>query len=625
MRPFFPLIAISLALIGMAGMSAPDENALSPQALVARADVIEATDPKAAAALLKQALPGLKKSEDAALYRQALHMFCINTAVFDANAALPVAEQGLKISRVAQDLKSEAIFLRCLGYANDQLGNMNLAAVAYEQGVTIAEKAGDKEVLSDALATRGESRYYNGRYDEALVDLKRSYDFSVELNLKKSQSYLLTAIANLYADANVGQYEKAIEYYRQALKAHEAENRKFDIATAHFNIGSTLERKGDLDAALKEYRKAYEIDRTLNDPSSSADEERVIGALLAKQGKPAEGLPWIEKAFSYYTAAKDADGVARTQLSRGITLRKLGRISDALRDLDASKDYFETDKNLRYLAKIHEERALAFAAAGDWRNAYEAGNVFRATQQQLDKGLLEERTSRLRVQFDTERKEQENRALLIESTHRGEALRNANKLNSLQWQVIALGAALLALLAILAIRQLHKTRHMRILAMTDELTKLPNRRHILTFLGDQAKTAYENEQPISIVVFDIDHFKQVNDQYGHDGGDAALKAVANIANQALRRGDKVGRIGGEEFLVVLPGTEHGSAMEIAERLRRSVEATEFDRLLGDLRMTISLGVSEWKAGHESIDALVKRADLALYEAKHSGRNKVVEK
>lgn len=195
----------------------------------------------------------------------------------------------------------------------------------------------------------------------------------------------------------------------------------------------------------------------------------------------------------------------------------------------------------------------------------------------------------------------------------------------LQWQVIALSAALFALLVLLGLRQLYKKRRLHILSLTDELTRLPNRKHILTFLGDQAKVAYEEEQPISIIIFDIDHFKAVNDKYGHDGGDIALKTVANIGNQALRRGDRVGRIGGEEFLVVLPGTEHKSAMEIAERLRRSVEVTEFDKLLSGLQLTISLGVSEWNAGHESIDSLVKRVDKALYEAKNGGRNRVVEK
>lgn len=627
MRACLSFLAVLLALPASAPISARDGNVVDPEALIKQADTVDRKDPKAAVELLKRALQEVNEAKDAALKRKVLHKLCINTAVFDPNAALPIAEQGLKLSRLALDLKSEAIFLRCDGYANEQLGNTGAAAAAYEHGVIVAEKAGDKEILSDALATRGEIRYYNGRYDEALVDLKRSYDLSVELKLKDSQSYLLTAIANLYADASVGEYDKAIDYYGQALRRHEADDRKFDVATAqaHFNIGSTLERKGDFEAALKEYQKAREIDKSLGDAASVAEEERVIGVLLTKQNKASEALPWIQRALAYYTNAKDADGVARTSLSRGITFRKLGRIDDSLSDLEASRKYFEAKKNLRYLAKIHEESSLSYAAAGDWRNAYEAGNLFRATQQKLDKGLLEERTSRLRVQFDTERKEQENRVLLIESTHRGEALRSAKKLNRLQWLVIALGSALLVLLAVLVIRQIHKTRRMRILAMTDELTKLPNRRHILTFLGDQAKISYESEQPISVIVFDIDHFKTVNDKYGHDGGDIALKTVANIGNQALRRGDRVGRIGGEEFLVVLPGTEHKSAMEIAERLRRSVEVTEFDKLLSGLRLTISLGVSEWNAGHESIDALVKRADKALYEAKNGGRNRVVEK
>lgn len=625
MRAFLTLLMVLSVLFGSSVFAVPNQYAATAQALVAQAHIIQSKDPKAAIVLLKRALQSLNDPKDAALNRKALGMLCINTAVFDAKAALPISERGLKISRLALDVKAEAVFLRCHGYANEQLGNMSAAAATYELSAEVAEKSGDKEVFSDALATRGESRFYRGQYDEALADLKHSYDLSVELNLKNSQRYLLTAIANLYADTNVGEYDKAIDYYQQSLKANEADGIKSGIATAHFNIGSTLERKKDFDAALKEYKKAYEIDRTLGDPASVAGEERIIGALLTKQNKALEALPWIERALAYFEEAKDADGVAQAQLTRGITLRNLGRIGDSIIDLDASRKYFEAKKNLRFLVKIHEERALTFAADGDWRNAYEAGSAFRATQQQLDKRLLEEQTSRLRVQFDVARKEQENSALLIESTRRGEVLRSAKKLNNLQWQVIALGAVLLVLLASLGLRQLYKTRRLRILAMTDELTKLPNRRHILTFLGDQAKVAYEGEQPISIIVFDIDHFKQVNDKYGHDAGDAVLKAVADIANQALRRGDRVGRISNEEFLAVLPGTERKSALEIAERLRRSIEVTEWDKLPSGLRMTISLGVSEWNAGHESIDALVKRADQALYAAKNAGRNRVEEK
>ncbi len=209
--------------------------------------------------------------------------------------------------------------------------------------------------------------------------------------------------------------------------------------------------------------------------------------------------------------------------------------------------------------------------------------------------------------------------------HSATLLELQTRIDTLQWQVITLGLVLFFLLALLALHQFYKKRRLHILSMTDELTKLPNRKHILTFLGDQAKFSYEEGQPISVIMFDIDHFKRVNDSYGHDVGDLALKAVANIANQALRRGDKVGRIGGEEFLVILPGSDHRSAMEIAERIRRSVEATELGSQLAGLRMTISLGVSEWKAGNESIDTFVKRAGQALAEARNSGCNTVMEK
>lgn len=226
---------------------------------------------------------------------------------------------------------------------------------------------------------------------------------------------------------------------------------------------------------------------------------------------------------------------------------------------------------------------------------------------------------------DLEKKAQGQACTNIETACQAEAFRNAERVEVLQWIIIALSATLLVLLAILVFRQFYKARRMRILAMTDELTKLPNRRHILTFLGDQAKLAYENEQPFSIIVFDIDNFKQVNDKYGHDGGDIALAAVADIASQTLRRGDRVGRIGGEEFLVVLPGSGHKAAAEIAERLRYAIEVTEFDKLPSGLQLTVSLGVSEWNVGRESIDALLKRAGKALHDAKNGGRNCVVQK
>jgi len=249
------------------------------------------------------------------------------------------------------------------------------------------------------------------------------------------------------------------------------------------------------------------------------------------------------------------------------------------------------------------------AQAGELENKYPA-----------DKSLHAKQTAQLNKEIAA----LEKKLLLLENQRIVEAQRGEEKQTRLRWQVAILGAALVVLLVILAVQKYNRKQRIRILAMTDELTKLPNRRHILTFLGDQAKLAYEEEQPLSVITFDIDHFKAVNDKFGHDAGDIALKAVADIANQALRRGDRVGRIGGEKFLVVLPGSPRKSAADIAERLRSSIEVTEVGKLPSEFRITISLGVCEWNVGHESIEALLKRADKALCEAKNTGRNRVVE-
>jgi diguanylate cyclase (GGDEF)-like protein len=125
-----------------------------------------------------------------------------------------------------------------------------------------------------------------------------------------------------------------------------------------------------------------------------------------------------------------------------------------------------------------------------------------------------------------------------------------------------------------------------------------------------------------VVAFDIDHFKRINDTQGHDAGDRALRRVVALAGQAGRTSDRLGRIGGEEFVLVLPAAGGQVAAEIAERIRQHVETGSFDEAVPGLRVTVSLGVATWAGASQDAAALLKRADEALYRAKESGRNRV---
>ena len=155
------------------------------------------------------------------------------------------------------------------------------------------------------------------------------------------------------------------------------------------------------------------------------------------------------------------------------------------------------------------------------------------------------------------------------------------------------------------------------LAETDPLTGLLNRRAFFQRTREAADRTRSFGR-LSAVLLDIDHFKRINDEYGHDIGDAAIKAVCGlIAEEGI-----VGRLGGEEFAVVLPGQAIGEAETFANRLRLKAADLRIRSPRGPVRLTCSFGISEWTEG-ETVEGLLKRADIALYEAKTGGRNRVV--
>ncbi|WAT17892.1 diguanylate cyclase [Aurantiacibacter sp. MUD11] len=157
------------------------------------------------------------------------------------------------------------------------------------------------------------------------------------------------------------------------------------------------------------------------------------------------------------------------------------------------------------------------------------------------------------------------------------------------------------------------------LANTDPLTGLPNRRCTFGRLEAMIDVASKRGGTLTAIMFDVDHFKQVNDTFGHQTGDEVLVQVAEIARRQARAGDAVGRIGGEEFVWLLPGLPDASSRKLAERLRRSVEAGIEGSALPEV--TISVGIAHFRPG-DSESSLLARADEALYGAKEGGRNQV---
>ncbi|MGC4025720.1 MAG: PleD family two-component system response regulator [Mesorhizobium sp.] len=161
------------------------------------------------------------------------------------------------------------------------------------------------------------------------------------------------------------------------------------------------------------------------------------------------------------------------------------------------------------------------------------------------------------------------------------------------------------------------------MAVIDGLTGLHNRRYLDSHIETLFQRAVTRRRPLSIMITDLDRFKDINDTYGHDGGDQVLKEFARRIRANVRGIDLVCRFGGEEFVVIMPDTEPLLAQRVAERVRHDIEKESFQVAGKAVPVTVSIGVASIDYGADSVSALMRRADSALYEAKNSGRNRVV--
>jgi len=202
----------------------------------------------------------------------------------------------------------------------------------------------------------------------------------------------------------------------------------------------------------------------------------------------------------------------------------------------------------------------------------------------------------------------------------------------LQWLVLALVLVAFSIIAgyisslrrNLSISKSEQSKSIEIIremAIRDELTGVYNRHHVMELLDYEKNRSSRGGGIFCLAMLDIDHFKNVNDMYGHLAGDAVLRAVATMLGQTLRNTEICGRYGGEEFLIVLAQTDIKGALICAERVRTNIENTLFPDLGPDFKVTVSIGLSEYHI-REDVEKIISRADEALYRAKKGGRNRV---
>jgi diguanylate cyclase (GGDEF)-like protein len=530
------------------------------------------------------------------------------------------AEQQLAVMSVSLPQVERAALragaMRCQGKVLEANGNADHALALYEQAVNIATQQQDTAMLADALAARGHLRSSQGEFMLSLSDLRRAEELYERIADPARAITALNSIAVLYS--RMGDNTQAIVMFKRALNLQRAANLRREEAVTLAQLARTYENMRHWQEAAQAFNASLEISRALSYARGEARALLGLATVTTAQGDAEAALLLLDEATQTQLNAADSMLLAQIDLARGAALRRIDRHAESMTALQRALPVFKRSGTLAELTAAHGELAAVYGALGRWRAAFEQQVEAQTANDQLLKNQLDQRFTALKVEFDAASKEKENELLSRENQANVKALTAADQAGKLQSVVIVLTVALALLLGGVAWHQRRTKLRMRELALTDELTGVPNRRSVLARLEPLLRE--DALRACAMLIVDIDHFKSINDRHGHPAGDEALKRVATTLRESVREPAFIGRLGGEEFVVVLPDTNLMNAAEAGERLRVQVMGIDAARWMEGKSITVSIGVTVSRPGQDSPSDLLQRADAALYVAKNDGRN-----
>jgi len=490
-------------------------------------------------------------------------------------------------------------------YYNDAVNNSTSYPVANDQWQAIV-------LIYQALNSA-----YLQQYTLALQQLSE-----VRVNASKKGWNTLVA----HADYMLGDVNYELKDYEAALVHYTRAEEQYDAANPLLKARATMARSqminivGERSVAFELLDSAIEHFVRLEDISSLAYAYLLKSYYFSKAGEPAQALTWITRSVAMREQLNNKADIANAYVHYSSLLHDNGNTQEALVYGRKAIELIQDTDDLAGIWDAHVNLALILNDAGMYKEAFE--HMYSGERTLLKKARLDvtAEAARLNSEFNLELEQLKNQHLDKENEVLNHALDNTQQKQRLQmWLLVGLSILLviLVVMIILVYRLYCKNKQ---LAACDPLTGLFNRRRIMEIGKDCFAITSRYQQSLTVLMLDIDNFKKINDEFGHHEGDMVLISVAKLCHQLLRESDSVGRIGGEEFLFVLPNTSAKEGETLALRITNNIRETV--KTSGTTTVTVSMGVAECAPSCRDFIELVNKADKALYQAKESGRDRV---
>ncbi|WP_343813727.1 tetratricopeptide repeat-containing diguanylate cyclase [Colwellia asteriadis] len=535
------------------------------------------------------------------------------------DTALTLAKKLASPSVIICDL----LYLR--GYAAESLGDTSLAVEYYKKGLEVAESLHDKVMIANGLINLGAIAYITDDYKRALILLNDAYKIAAQTNDDQLKGYSNVELGIAYA--NLGQNEQSMVYYKQAYEYFKKSGMLLAAHNALNNIAMNYSVNKQYNEAISAYQ---EIISTSNEHSPAEIMYRVFSGMAWAQFRKEESDP--EKAYEYFLKAeKYIDTIQRHDIKlqfyfdQAFVLFHLKRYQDTLVSIAEAEKLLVNHDSLPFFQKqanlgIINLKSKVYYEQKRFKEAYEAKSKLVFLREQLHENEDKKSVAEVRLSLESEQADLKNKLLENEKTINQENLAEAQFANKEQQLYLSIGALVALALAWILAKLLYSQRQLKLASTIDTLTGIENRRSLMKKSAQAFKLAKKKHHCFSVLVIDIDRFKNINDTLGHSQGDVVLKEVVQLSESMMRKSDVFGRLGGEEFMVCLPKQDLQSAIYIAERIRERIAEKQWP-LRNITQVTVSIGVASL-ASDSDLNTLVQRADKLLYKAKLSGRNKV---
>ena len=371
---------------------------------------------------------------------------------------------------------------------------------------------------------------------------------------------------------------------------------------------------------------AQEAPQSIELSQAYAIDKRLTVLLALKESNPeriAKQLPPISQESGNFNAAEKY----LLLLLEAIVSAHNNNFEQAInlinRAHEFDKDISKKQLNTPLFSQSYLELAKYYVALKNYEQAYIAKKAYFSSMQNFTWDEHDKKVELLNKKYKTENKIQQNEVLVNQSKLKKLELKESVQNQNLQQINTFLIIVTIGIFLFICFRQLKLRKKLIKQAKTDDLTQLPNRRFLFEEGKELATIFIEENLNFSLIVVDVDDFKQINDNYGHEVGDKTLQQIAILGNEVMRSRDVFVRLGGEEFVAMLPDTTLDEIKAVSERLREKVAEYDFSQVGIIESLSVSIGVAINKQEITHFEELLHNADLAMYQAKSHGKNQVV--